>query len=122
MLGRTGAVHDDLGSPHQATLAVVGEGQAVAGDLEGTHLPEQLEPITADVKHVAKVCFDSQRAFDVDRLATAILDADAFVEAAVDEAAASNTEALLRDASLSLVEEQHRIGTPERRDMAPAAG
>src|SRR5438046_9976274 len=109
MLGRTGAVHDDLGSPHQATLAVVGEGQAVAGDLEGTHFPEQLQPITADVKHVAKVCFDSQRAFDVNRLAAAILDADAFVEAAVDEAAASNTEALLRDAARTLVQVPHRL-------------
>src|SRR2546429_10025486 len=109
MLGCGNAVHDYLGPPHDAILAVVGEGQALAGDLEGTHLPEQLEPITADVKHVAKVCFDAQRAFDVDRLAAAILDADAFVEAAVDEAATSNTEALLRDSTLNLVEEQHRI-------------
>src|SRR5207249_3637293 len=69
MLGRGGAVHDHLGPPHQAILAVVGEGQALTGDLEGTHLPEQLKPIAADVKHVAKVGFNSQRAFDLDRLA-----------------------------------------------------
>src|SRR5205814_1852589 len=118
MLGRGGAVHDHLGPPHQAILAVVGEGQALTGDLEGTHLPEQLKPIAADVKHVAKVGFYSQRAFDLDRLAAAILDADAFVEAAVDEAAASNTEALLGDATLTLVEEQHRIDHLKGRDVA----
>src|SRR5438093_13437451 len=109
MLGCGNAVHDYLGPPHDAILAVVGEGQALAGDLEGTHFPEQLQPITADVKHVAKVCFDSQRAFDVNRLAAAILDADAFVEAAVDEAAASTTEALLREAQLYLVEAQRQV-------------
>src|SRR5438093_3990365 len=117
MLGRRRAIYDDLGPPHQAVLAVIGEGQALAVNVEGTHISEQLEPIAAHVEHVAKVGFNPQRALDIDRLTAAVLDADALVQTAIDEAAASNAEALLWDAPLALVQDQHRVDHLKGRDI-----
>src|SRR6267154_3857127 len=100
---------DDLGSPQQAILAVIDEGQAPRVDFGRSNRAESLHLVAAHVEHVAKVALDPERAFDLDGFGAAVLDADALVQAAVDETTATNAQALLRDTALALVEEPHRV-------------
>ena len=109
---------DDFGAPQDAILAVVGEGQATSVELGRSYRAEGLHLVTAHVEHVAKVALDPERALDLDGFGAAVLDADPFVEAAVDEATAANAQALLRDPALALVEEQHWVDHLKGGDIA----
>src|SRR5207302_5536247 len=98
-----------LRAPQETVLAFVGEGHARVARFDGPHLPEHLQLVAADIEHIAEVSIDPKRAFDVHRLAAAILDPDPLMQAAVDEAAAPDAEALLGDPPLALVEDEHGV-------------
>src|SRR3989440_2493655 len=109
---------DNRGSAQEAILAVIGEGQAPGVDFGRSNRAEGLHLVATHIEHVAKVALDPQRALDLDRFRAAVLDADALVQAAVDEATATNAQALLRDPALALVEEQHRVDHLKGGDIA----
>ena len=106
---RRRAVHHDLGAPSQSILSVVGEGHALGVHLRGSRCSHRLVLVAADIEHVTEVGLHPERALDVDRLAAAVLDADPLVQPAVDEAAATNAQALLWNPALAFVQKQHRV-------------
>src|ERR1700737_5039334 len=120
--GEGPGVDDDLGAPQDAILAVVGEADAAATDLGRSQRAAGLPLVSADVEHVAEVGLHPDGAFDLDWLGAAILDADAFVQAAIDEATATDAQALLGDPALALVEQQHRVDHLEGGDVALVDG
>ena len=111
------AVDDHLGASDDAVLAVVGEGDAAAADLGCSQGAHRLPLVAADIEHVTEVRLDPQRALDLDRFAAAILESDPLMQAAVDEATATNAQALLWNAALALVEEKDRVDHLKGRDV-----
>ena len=109
-------VEEDLGPAFDAVEPDVAEGDPLLVLLHRALLSEELELMTgqragvgADVEDVTEVRLDQERALDVDRIPAAILDADPLVQAAVDEAAAPDAQALLRNPALAFVHDQHRV-------------
>src|SRR6202171_1067519 len=120
--GEGRGVDDDFSAPHEAILAVVDEADAAAIDLGRSLRAAGLHLVSADVEHVAEVGLHPDGTFDLDWLGAEMLAADAFVQPAVDEATATDAQALLGDPALALVEEQHRIDHLEGGDVALVDG
>jgi len=100
-----------------AVQAVVGKNDAVFRHLWGPAGPPGRAGLVSmegahgspDIEHVQKIRLDVQRALDVDRLAAAILNTDALVQAPVDESRPPDAETLLGDAALAFVQQQDRV-------------
>src|SRR6202158_4430344 len=103
------AIDYDFGAPDHTVAAIVGIGQTSIPDLERPDRAAVLLLVAADIEHVAKVGVDANRALDVDGLVAAILHPDPLVQAAVNETAAANAQALLRDSALGFIAHDARI-------------